>query len=153
MVHRFAIVNLSLLLLAACNQPAESKNTYPSDDVKELIAQKQREQAAIKAREILITQPIKPSIPPPATYTNYHTNSNYRYEYRTGYSGNYTYNYDVEDTSHSGIVGNCNMNGKYGDCEIENEHGETVSADAEWVDYGVMEVTDEDGNIYEMEAQ
>lgn len=82
-----------------------------------------------------------------------HFDDNYKYEYRLGTTGNYTYNYDVEDTSGLGIIGNCNMTGKYGQCKIINESGDEVYADAEWIDYGIMEVTDEYGDIYEMEAQ
>ncbi|MDK4536461.1 hypothetical protein [Kingella kingae] len=96
------------------------------------------------------TPPKSQNLPiPPAA--NFHVNTLNKYEYRTGYSGSYSYNYDVEYTENSSILGNCTMTGKYGDCEIEN--GDTVTAEAEWVDYGIMEVTDEDGNTYEMEVQ
>ena len=94
-----------------------------------------------------------PKITPPATKTsNFHTDEQYKYNYRTGYTGNYTYNYDVVSTTDD-ITGNCSMTGKFGDCTITNPDGEPLSADAEWVDYGIMEVTDENGDIYEMEVQ
>lgn len=82
-----------------------------------------------------------------------HFDDNYKYEYRLGTTGSYTYNYDVEDTSGLGIVGNCNMTGKYGQCIIIDENGDEVYAESEWIDNGIMEVTDENGEIYEMEAQ
>lgn len=53
----------------------------------------------------------------------------------------------------SGAYGDCDMTGKYGDCTIVNEYGNEVQAEAEWIRNGVMIVTDEDGNEYEMEAQ
>lgn len=49
--------------------------------------------------------------------------------------------------------GDCDMTGKYGDCTIVNEYGNEVQAEAEWIRNGMMIVTDEDGNEYEMEAQ
>ena len=94
-----------------------------------------------------------PEIEPPATETsNFHIDTQYKYNYRTGYTGNYTYNYDVESTT-NGITGNCSMSGKFGNCTITNLDDESLSANAEWVDYGVMEVTDENGDVYEMEVQ
>lgn len=72
----------------------------------------------------------------------------YKYNSRHGSSGNYTYNYDVYDLS--GTTANCDIKGKYGDCIIENEYGTDKTATARWIRHGVMEVTDEDGNIYEM---
>ncbi|MCK3657710.1 hypothetical protein A4G18_03050 [Pasteurellaceae bacterium Pebbles2] len=83
----------------------------------------------------------------------YHTNSQFMYNHRTGTSGNYTYNYDVEDIEGLGITGNCDMNGKYGECSLMNDDGDEFYGEAEWVDYGIMEVTDEYGDVYEMEAQ
>lgn len=85
--------------------------------------------------------------------TEKHYDSCYMYNYRTGNSGSYTYNYNVEDMGSSGAYGDCDMTGKYGDCTIVNEYGNEVQAEAEWIRNGVMIVTDEDGNEYEMEAQ
>ncbi len=53
----------------------------------------------------------------------------------------------------SGAYVDCDMTGKYGDCTIVNEYGNEVQAEAEWIRNGVIIVTDEDGNKYEMEAQ
>ena len=85
----------------------------------------------------------------------YHTDSRYMYNYRTGGSGNYTYNYDTSeyDSSTRGVSGNCDMRGRYGDCTIMDQSGNTRNADAKWVRRGVMEVTDEDGNTFEMRAE
>lgn len=77
----------------------------------------------------------------------------YMYNYRLGNSGSYTYNYNVEGMNGSGVYGNYNMAGKYGDCIIVNENGDEVQAEAEWIRNGVMIVSDEDGNEYEMETQ
>lgn len=85
--------------------------------------------------------------------TEKHYDPRYMYNYRTGNSGSYTYNYNVEDMGGSGAYGDCDMTGKYGDCTIMNEYGDEVQAEAEWIRNGVMIVTDEDGNEYEMGAQ
>ena len=81
-----------------------------------------------------------------------HYDPRYLYEYRTGITGNYTYNYDVQGM-YDDVTGNCDMTGKYGSCTIMDSSGNEVSAEAEWIRYGVMEVTDDDGNSYDMEAQ
>lgn len=85
--------------------------------------------------------------------TEKHYDPHYMYNYRTGITGNYIYNYNVEDMGGSGVYGDCDMTGKYGDCTIVNEYGNEIQAEAEWIRNGVMIVTDEDGNEYEMEAQ
>lgn len=85
----------------------------------------------------------------------YHTNSEYKYEYRTGQSGNYTYNYDIEGYSYDGdyVYGNIDITDKYGDGYIYDEWGNEKYIEVEWVDYGVLEGYDEDGNYYELEAE
>lgn len=80
---------------------------------------------------------------------SYHVDDNYKYEHRTGSSGNYEYNYDV---SGDGVEGNVDMQGKYGSGTITDEYGNEKDVEVEWVDYGVMEATDEDGNTYTMEV-
>ena len=72
--------------------------------------------------------------------------ADYKYEYRTGTSGEYEYNYDVigEDEEGEEVSGNVDTQGSYGkEREVETE----------WVDYGVMEATDEDGNVYRLEVE
>jgi hypothetical protein len=80
--------------------------------------------------------------------------SEYKYNYRTGSSGNYGYNYDVSGYSDTGeyIYGNIDTQDKYGDGYIYNEDGDEVYVQTEWVDYGVLEAYDDEGNFYEMEV-
>lgn len=88
------------------------------------------------------------------TQTYYHTDTRYKYEYRTGNSGNYEYNYDISgsDENGNGVYGNINIQGKYGSGYIEDENGNEKYVDVEWIDYGVLEGTDEDGNSYEFDV-
>ncbi|MCO6462726.1 MAG: hypothetical protein J5I52_01120 [Saprospiraceae bacterium] len=85
---------------------------------------------------------------------NYHTDPNFEYEYRTGNSGNYEYNYDISgwDENGNSVYGNIDIQGKYGSGYILDEDGNEKYIDVEWVDYGVLEGTDEDGNSYEFEV-
>lgn len=87
------------------------------------------------------------------TYTNGSSNQ-YKYNNRTrGVSGNYDYNYDVSGDGENGYVsGNIDIEGKYGSGYLEDEEGNEISVDVEWVDYGVLEATDEDGNTYDLEV-
>lgn len=82
-------------------------------------------------------------------------NAAYKYEYRTGVSGDYTYNYDISGQDSNGdlIAGNIDINGQYGDGSIIDSEGNTRLIDVEWINHGVLEVTDEDGNTYEMEVE
>lgn len=93
-------------------------------------------------------------VPAPAYSDTVHYDSDYEYNYRTGSSGSYDYNYDVEGYSDSGdyFYGNVDTSGKYGDGYIYDEDGNEMYVETEWVDYGVMEATDEDGNSYEFEV-
>ena len=79
----------------------------------------------------------------------------YKYEYRAGVSGDYTYNYDISGQDFNGdlVEGNIDINGQYGDGSIIDSEGNTRLIDVEWINHGVLEVTDEDGNTYEMEVQ
>jgi hypothetical protein len=91
----------------------------------------------------------------PSSYgSNYHTDSDYKYNYRTGYSGNYDYNYDVSGSGDNGYTyGNIDTSGQYGEGYIYDEDGNEIYVETEWVDNGVMEATDEDGNTYELEVE
>ena len=86
----------------------------------------------------------------PRSTTN---NSNYKYEYRTGSSGNYEYNYDISGSDADGntIYGNIDITDKFGSGTIQDEYGNEKYIDVEWVDYGILEGVDEDGNYYEFE--
>lgn len=84
--------------------------------------------------------------PEPVDYPS----ADYKYNHRTGTSGDYTYNYDVYGNN---VNGNCDMHGKYGECAIIDDDGNTQHVEAEWVRKGVVEVTDEAGNRFEMEVE
>lgn len=45
------------------------------------------------------------------------------------------------------------MQGKYGSVTITDANGYERDIEVEWVGYGEMEATDEDGNTYTMEAE
>lgn len=83
-----------------------------------------------------------------------HYDDSYEYNYRTGYSGDYEYNYDIEGYSDSGdyFYGEVDTSGKYGEGYIYDDYGNEIYVETEWVDYGVMEATDEYGNSYEFEV-
>lgn len=85
---------------------------------------------------------------------NYHKNSDYKYEFRTGESGDYSYNYDINgyDVDGNFVEGNIDILGKYGEGYIIDEEGNERYINVEWVDWGVMEGTDDDGNTYEFEV-
>ncbi len=90
----------------------------------------------------------------PASDNNYHTDSKYKYEHRTGISGEYEYNYDISgyDEDGNSVYGNIDIQGKSGSGYIYDEDGNEKYIDVEWVDYGVLEGTDEDGKTYELEV-
>lgn len=81
-----------------------------------------------------------------------HTDTNYKYEYRTGTNGDYGYNYDVSGTDVNGneVTGNVSMEDKYGTGTITNSDGEEVDINVEWIGYGELKATDQDGNEYEL---
>lgn len=110
---------------------------------------------AISCKKKEEVQPDNFIASPEAENTNeetIHTDSTYEYEYRKGESGNYEYNYDVSGTDDNGdeVSGNVSMNGKYGSGTITNSNGEEIEVEAEWVDKGVLNATDNDGNEYEL---
>jgi hypothetical protein len=95
-----------------------------------------------------------PTYTPSSYGSSYHTDNDYKYNYRTGYSGSYDYNYDVSGSGDNGDVsGNIDTSGKYGDGYIYDENDNEIHVETEWIDNGVMEATDDDGNTYELEVQ
>ncbi|HEU4790508.1 MAG TPA: hypothetical protein VFS71_12530 [Flavobacterium sp.] len=90
----------------------------------------------------------------PEEAKTYHKDFKYDYEYRTGTSGNYEYNYVVNGLDQVGdsVSGIINIKGKFGAGTIINIKNETVDIQVEWIDYGKLKGTDEDGNIYKLEA-
>lgn len=85
---------------------------------------------------------------------SYHIDPNYKYEYRTDGSDFYEYNYDITGSDENGnsVYGNIDIEGKYGGGYIEDDYGNEKYIEVEWVDYGVLEGVDEDGNYYEFEV-
>jgi hypothetical protein len=82
----------------------------------------------------------------------YHKDIKYRYEYRTGISGNYEYTYDINGYDQDGnlVTGIINIENKYGAGIIINNLDEEIDIKAEWVDYGRLKATDENGNEYHL---
>ncbi|MFC0821386.1 hypothetical protein [Moraxella marmotae] len=86
---------------------------------------------------------------------DYHTDNAFKYEYRVGASGNYLYNYDVSGNDDNGntVTGNVDMQGKYGSGQILDSDNNLIDVEVEWVDYGVIEAVDDDGNTYELNVE
>lgn len=91
----------------------------------------------------------------PKENPTYHVDEEHKYEYRTGTSGDYEYNYDVvgHDQEGNEVSGNISMNGKYGIGTIVTPEGNEIEIEAEWIDYGKLKATDDNGNDYELEAE
>jgi hypothetical protein len=103
-------------------------------------------------KEVITPDDIKTITPDEAK--TYHEDIHYHYKYRTGTSGNYKYSYvvnglDQEGDSVSGVI---NIRGKYGAGTIITIDQETIDIQVEWIDYGKLKGTDEDGNIYNLET-
>ncbi|WP_217902852.1 hypothetical protein [Flavobacterium sp. J49] len=81
-----------------------------------------------------------------------HRDTSYKYEYRTGSSGDYGYNYDVsgDDIDGNNVTGNVSMEDKYGTGTITKSDGEVVEVEVEWIGYGKLKATDQEGNEYEL---
>jgi hypothetical protein len=103
-------------------------------------------------KEAITPDDIKTITPDEAK--TYHKDLKYDYEYRTGTSGDYEYNYVVNGLDQVGdsVSGVINIKGKYGAGTIINIDKETIDIQVEWIDYGKLKGTDEDGNIYKLEA-
>jgi hypothetical protein len=103
-------------------------------------------------KEVITPDDIKTITPEEAK--TYHKDLKYDYEYRTGTSGNYEYNYVVEGLDQEGdsVSGLINIKGKHGAGTIINTNKETIDIQVEWVDYGKLKGTDNDGNEYTLEA-
>ncbi|OUL61132.1 hypothetical protein B8T70_16885 [Flavobacterium sp. AJR] len=90
----------------------------------------------------------------PEEAKTYHKDINYQYEYRTGISGNYEYTYDVNGYDQDGnlVTGIINIENKYGAGIIINNNDEEIDIKAEWIGYGRLKATDENGNEYNLVA-
>jgi hypothetical protein len=82
----------------------------------------------------------------------YHEDTTYKYEHRTGTSGDYQYNYDVSGTDGNGdeVTGNVTVEDKYGEGTLTYGEGNEIEVDVEWIGYGKLKATDNDGNEYEL---
>jgi hypothetical protein len=103
--------------------------------------------------EEVITSDDVQTITPEEAET-YHKDTLYQYEYRTGTSGTYEYNYDVNgfDLNGNPVSGSINVEGKYGAGIITNNEDEEINIQVEWVDYGKLKGTDNEGNEYDLEV-
>jgi hypothetical protein len=109
-------------------------------------------QTFYKKDSVITPDDIKTITPQEAK--TYHKDTHYQYEYRTGISGNYEYNYDVigEDENGNEVAGNINTEGKLGAGILTNDDGEQINIKTEWIGYGKLKATDQDGNEYKLEV-
>ena len=103
-------------------------------------------------KEAITPDDIKTITPEEAR--TYHKDIHYQYEYRTGTSNHYEYNYQVKGLDQLGdsVSGIINIKGKHGAGTIINRDEETIDIQVEWIDYGKLKGTDEEGNEYKLEA-
>lgn len=75
----------------------------------------------------------------------------YAYEYKYGPG---QYNYDVEGYDEDGnyLSGNVDTNDRYVDGYINDDEGNETYFSGEWVDYGVIEGYDGDGDWVQLEV-
>lgn len=80
--------------------------------------------------------------------------SSYQYENRTGSSGHYEYTYDVtgHDADSNEVSGSITIQGKQGTGILTDTQNNEIEVDVEWIDYGKLKATDENGNEYELEV-
>lgn len=139
-LFKIIICSLSLALLGC-------KNGHSNGQPK---VEKNKPQTFYK--EVITPDDVK-SITPEEAKT-YHKDINYQYEYRTGISGNYEYTYDVNGYDQDGnlVTGIINIENKYGAGIIINNNDEEIDIKAEWIGYGRLKATDENGNEYNLVA-
>jgi hypothetical protein len=115
-------------------------------------APEQIQELFYKKDSVITPDDIKTITPQEAK--TYHKDTQYQYEYRTGISGEYEYNYDVSGHDQNGneVSGNINTEGKQGAGTITNHQGEQRNIQTEWISYGKLKATDDQGNVYELEA-
>jgi hypothetical protein len=131
---KFIIYSLSLAFLGCKNGQSKVEKNIPQPFYKTVI-----------------TPDDVKSITPEEAKT-YHKDINYQYEYRTGISGNYEYTYDVNGYDQDGnlVTGIINIEKKYGAGIIIANDNEEIDIKAEWIDYGRLKATDENGNEYNL---
>lgn len=87
---------------------------------------------------------------------NYYSNPDYTYEYRTQEAdGNYKYRYEVTGSDSNGniVVGKVAVESKFGTGKITNASGKIIDVEVEWIAYGKLKATDEEGNEYQMDVK
>ncbi|PIQ16752.1 MAG: hypothetical protein COW67_01190, partial [Flavobacteriales bacterium CG18_big_fil_WC_8_21_14_2_50_32_9] len=80
------------------------------------------------------------------------TESTYKYEYRTQNSSGYEYNYDVSGSDSEGnyVYGNITIVDNQGSGYIYDENDNEIYIDVKWIDYGVLQAFDENGEVYDL---
>ncbi|KFF04214.1 hypothetical protein [Flavobacterium reichenbachii] len=131
MFSKYKILFLVLLLgITGCKKelPQPKINTF----LKEVIASDDRK---------VIT---------PEEAKTYHIDTKRKYEYRTGNPGEYKYNYDVKGISINGdsVFGNINTKGKFGAGILISDTIADVEIKTEWISYGKLKATDNQGNEF-----
>ncbi|RZJ54657.1 MAG: hypothetical protein EOO44_04190 [Flavobacterium sp.] len=98
----------------------------------------------------VVTPDDRETITPEEAKT-YHVDTEYQYEYRTGNPGHYEYNYDVKgiNTRGDSVFGNINVQGKFG-AGILRDTIKNIEIKTEWIAYGKLKATDEQGNEYNL---
>lgn len=131
---KYIIYYLILALLGCKNGQPKVEENAPQTFYKEIIT-------ATDVKSITIEEA-----------KTYHKDINYQYEYRTGISGNYEYTYDVNGYAQDGnlVTGIINIEKKYGAGIIINNSDEEIDIKVEWIDYGRLKATDENGNEYNL---
>ncbi len=91
----------------------------------------------------------------PEEAKTYHVDTEYQYEYRTGKSGHYEYNYDVKGVNIKGdsVFGNINVEGKCGAGILIFDSIADIEIKTEWIEYGKLKATDQNGNEYYLKVK
>lgn len=104
-------------------------------------------------KEVIEKEQINPFLKtPPKNDPTFHKDTVKEYEYRTGTSGDYTYNYNAYgfDSEGNEVNGSISVDGKYGNGILLKANGVETDINVEWISYGKLIATDEDGNEYEL---
>lgn len=97
-------------------------------------------------------QPVYNPAPKIEQEQTVHTDTAYEYEKRTGTSGHYEYTYEVFGTDANGnkVTGVIEIEGRNGTGVLEDANQKPHKIEVEWVGYGLLNATDENGNEYEL---
>ena len=99
-------------------------------------------------------QPVYNPAPKIEQEQTVHTDTAYEYEKRTGTSGHYEYTYEVFGTDANGnkVTGVIEIEGRTGTGVLEDANQKPHKIEVEWVGYGLLNATDENGNEYELKV-